>query len=182
MKCLFVADESFGSLPPADDNPWCRRTDRARLRRRNRRSVAHAPIAGRRRLSGPRSKTLSIREVDYVGGSSKCGDRRVRTLLYEAANVMLTRYNGQLKLKEGHSQSRGRSSMCRACIALARRLAIIMHAMLRTEPSSSQRRPKDHGDGDRKERRPREGADDGADPFVIATCRGLRNYHLICLS
>src|SRR3954454_9797509 len=31
-------------------------------------------------------------EVDYTGGISKCGDRRVRTLLYEAANVMLTRY------------------------------------------------------------------------------------------
>ena len=31
-------------------------------------------------------------EVEYVGGISKCGDRRVRTLLYEAANVMLTRY------------------------------------------------------------------------------------------
>ena len=38
-------------------------------------------------------------EVDYVGGISKCGDRRVRTLLYEAANLMLTRYKGQLKLK-----------------------------------------------------------------------------------
>jgi hypothetical protein len=42
-------------------------------------------------------------------------------------------------------------------------LSGIMHAMLWTEPSPSQRRPKDHGDGDRKERRPREGADDGAD-------------------
>jgi transposase len=38
-------------------------------------------------------------EVDYTGGISKCGDRRVRTLLYEAANVMLTRYKGPLKLK-----------------------------------------------------------------------------------
>jgi transposase len=28
-------------------------------------------------------------EVDYVGGISKCGDRWVRTLLYEADNVML---------------------------------------------------------------------------------------------
>jgi hypothetical protein len=27
-------------------------------------------------------------------------DGRVRTLLYEAANVMLTRYKGQLKLKD----------------------------------------------------------------------------------
>src|ERR1700677_910228 len=157
MKCLFVADESFRK-PAADDNPWCRPADRARLHRRNRRSAAHPPIAGRRRLSGPRSKTLSIREVDYVGGSSKCGDRRVRTLLYEAANVMLTRYNGQLKLKEWAFAIARRSSMRKARIALARRLAIIMHAMLRTEPSSSQRRPKDHGDGDRKERRPRVGA------------------------
>jgi hypothetical protein len=33
-------------------------------------------------------------EVDYVGGISKCGDRRVRTLLYEAGNVVLTRYKG----------------------------------------------------------------------------------------
>jgi transposase len=30
-------------------------------------------------------------EVDYTGSISKCGDKRVRTLLYEAANVMLTR-------------------------------------------------------------------------------------------
>ena len=89
-------------------------------------------------------------EVDYVGGISKCGDRRVRTLLYEAANVMLTRYNGQLKLKEWTFAIAKRSSMRKARIALARRLAIIMHATLR-EPSSSQRRPRDHGDGDRIE-------------------------------
>ena len=31
-------------------------------------------------------------EVDYTGSISKCGDRRMRILLYEAANVMLTRY------------------------------------------------------------------------------------------
>ena len=37
-------------------------------------------------------KRYQSREVDYVGGISKSGDRRVRTLLYEAANVMLTRY------------------------------------------------------------------------------------------
>jgi len=39
-------------------------------------------------------------EVDYTGHISKAGDRRVRTLLYEAANVMLTRYKGALKLKD----------------------------------------------------------------------------------
>src|SRR3984893_15025926 len=39
-------------------------------------------------------------EVDFIGSISKCGDRRLRTLLYEAANVMLTRYKGTLKLKD----------------------------------------------------------------------------------
>ena len=70
-------------------------------------------------------------EVDYVGGISKCGDRRVRTLLYEAANVMLTRYKGQLKLKDWAFAIARRSNMRKARIALARRLAVIMHAMLR---------------------------------------------------
>ena len=53
-------------------------------------------------------------EVDYVGGISKCGDRRVRTLLYEAANVMLTRYNGQLKLKDWAFAIARRSTMRKA--------------------------------------------------------------------
>src|SRR5215471_13076868 len=70
-------------------------------------------------------------EVDYTGGISKCGDRRVRTLLYEAANVMLTRYKGPLKLKDWALAIAKRSTMRKARIALARRLAIIMHAMLR---------------------------------------------------
>ena len=59
--------------------------------RRSRDVGAYLGLVPRRYQSG---------EVDYVGGISKCGDRRVRTLLYEAANVMLTRYKGQLKLKD----------------------------------------------------------------------------------
>lgn len=70
-------------------------------------------------------------EVDYVGSISKVGDRRVRTLLYEAANVILTRYKGDLKLKDWALAIAERTNMRRARIALARRLAIIMHAMLR---------------------------------------------------
>ncbi len=70
-------------------------------------------------------------EVDYTGGISKCGDRRVRTLLYEAANVMLTRCKRPLKLKDWTFAIAKRSTMRRARIALACRLAIIMHAMLR---------------------------------------------------
>jgi transposase len=70
-------------------------------------------------------------EVDFTGSISKCGDCRVRTLLYEAANVMLTRFKAPLELKDWALKIAGRSSMRKARVALARRLAIIMHAMLR---------------------------------------------------
>jgi len=39
-------------------------------------------------------------EINYTGSISKCGDRRARAPLYEAANGMLTRYKGPLKLKD----------------------------------------------------------------------------------
>src|SRR6202163_291791 len=90
--------------------------------RRSRDIGAYLGLVPRRYQSG---------EVDYTGGISKCGDRRVRTLLYEAANVMLTRYKGPLKLKDWAFAIAKRSTMRKARIALARRLAIIMHAMLR---------------------------------------------------
>ncbi|SDG36944.1 IS110 family transposase [Sulfitobacter delicatus] len=72
-------------------------------------------------------------EVDYVGSISKRGDTRVRTLLYEAANVMLTRYAGPLKLKEWALAIGARSTMRKARVALARRLAIVLHAMMRDQ-------------------------------------------------
>src|SRR5215472_41151 len=90
--------------------------------RRSRDIGAYLGLVPRRYQSG---------EVDYTGGISKCGDRRVRTLLYEAANVMLTRYKGSLKLKHWAFAIAKRSTMRKARIALARRLAVIMHAMLR---------------------------------------------------
>src|SRR5271169_964725 len=90
--------------------------------RRSRDIGAYFGLVPRRYQSG---------EIDYVGSISKCGDRRVRTLLYEAANVMLTRYKGQLKLKDWAFAIAKRSTMRKAKVALARRLAIIMHAMLR---------------------------------------------------
>lgn len=95
--------------------------DPARFRR-SRDVGAYLGLVPRRYQSG---------EIDYVGSISKCGDRRVRTLLYEAAHVMLTRYKGELKLKNWALAIAQRSTMRKARIALARRLAIIMHAMLR---------------------------------------------------
>src|SRR5918995_150156 len=90
--------------------------------RRSRDIGAYLGLVPRRYQSG---------EVDYTGSISKCGDRRTRSLLYEAANVMLTRYKGPLKLKDWALAIAARSTMRKARIALARRLAIIMHSMLR---------------------------------------------------
>lgn len=95
--------------------------DPARFRR-SRDLGAYLGLVPRRYQSG---------EVDYTGSISKVGDRRVRTLLYEAANVMLTRYKGALKLKDWALAIARRSNKRKARIALARRLAIIMHAMLK---------------------------------------------------
>ena len=55
----------------------------------------------------------------------------MRTLLYEAANVMLTRTKAELKLKTWALAIAKRSGLRKARVALARRLAVIMHAMLR---------------------------------------------------
>jgi transposase len=90
--------------------------------RRSRDLGAYLGLVPRRYQSG---------EIDYAGRISKAGDRRVRTLLYEAANVMLTRYKGELKLKSWALAIARRSTLRQARVALARRLAIIMHAMLR---------------------------------------------------
>jgi transposase len=67
-------------------------------------------------------------EIDYTGSISKCGDGRLRTLLYEAANVMLTRYSGSLALKIWALDIAQRSTMRKARVALARRLADVCHA------------------------------------------------------
>src|ERR1700691_4652436 len=87
--------------------------------RRSRDVGAYLGLVPRRHQSG---------EIDYVGGISKCGDRRGRTPLYEAAHVMSTPSKG---LKDGPFGIAKRSTSRKPRIALARRLGIIMHAMLR---------------------------------------------------
>jgi hypothetical protein len=72
----------------------------------------------------------------------------VRTLLYEAANVMLTRYKGQLKLKDWAFAIAKRSTMRKARVALARRLGIICTRCCETGQSSH--RPKLRNPRDRR--------------------------------
>jgi hypothetical protein len=67
--------------------------------------------------------------LSSVSTSQRNFSRPSRTLLYEAANVMLTRCRGQLKIKDWAFAIARRSTMRKARVAPA--LAIIMHAMLR---------------------------------------------------
>jgi transposase len=69
--------------------------------------------------------------VDVQGHISKAGDGEVRHPLYEAASIMLTKYRGFSSLKAWGLKIAKRRGHSRACVAVARRLAVIMHAMWR---------------------------------------------------
>lgn len=70
-------------------------------------------------------------ELDWTGRITKQGDSTVRKLLYEAANSILTRTRQTFALKSWALKIAKRRGLRKARVALARRLAVIMHAMLR---------------------------------------------------
>jgi transposase len=70
-------------------------------------------------------------EVDYKGHISRRGDHHLRGLLYEAASVILTRSSAESDLRAWGLKLRERVGFKRAAVALARKLAVTMHAMLR---------------------------------------------------
>ena len=70
-------------------------------------------------------------QTDYTGRISKIGDASVRTALYEAAHIMLTKpLKGCSQLKSWAMRIARRAGMRKAKVALARKLAVIMHRML----------------------------------------------------
>src|ERR1700726_2128473 len=70
-------------------------------------------------------------ETDYTGRISKIGDTAVREALYLAAHVMLTKpVKGCSELKGWAMRIARRAGHKKAKVALARRLAVIMHRML----------------------------------------------------
>lgn len=81
---------------------------------------AHAGLTPKRYQSG---------EIDYDGGISKCGDAMLRTMLYEAAQSMLTHSRKWSWLKAWAMRVAQRRGMRRATVALARRIAVILHRM-----------------------------------------------------
>jgi transposase len=66
-------------------------------------------------------------ETDVVGKITKVGDVMVRTALFEAANVMLTRSTQTSRLKAWAQDLARRRGTKRAIVALARKLGVILH-------------------------------------------------------
>ena len=88
--------------------------------RRSRTVAAHLGLTPRRFQSG---------EIDFDGHISRAGDANVRSTLYVAANSMMTRSSQWSPLKAWGmklAQTRGHK---RAVIAVARKLAVILHRM-----------------------------------------------------
>jgi transposase len=66
-------------------------------------------------------------EIDRTGAISKCGDEMMRAMLYEAAHILLVRTTKWSWLKAWAMKIAKRRGLKKAVVALARRLAVIMH-------------------------------------------------------
>jgi transposase len=90
---------------------------------RSRAVGAHLGLTPRQYQSG---------EIDRSGRISRCGDGLARTLLYEAAVVILTRVKRPSSLKDWALMIARRSGPGKARVALARKLSVILHSVWRS--------------------------------------------------
>ncbi len=90
--------------------------------RRSRSVGAYCGLTPRRHASG---------ETDWNGRISKCGDTLLRSYLFEAAGALLTRTQKWCALKAWGLRLAKRVGMKKAKVAVARKLAIILHRMWR---------------------------------------------------
>lgn len=81
-------------------------------------------------------------ETQIMGRISKCGNAYVRSLLFEAANCILTRTTKWSKLKAWGMKIQRKHGYKKAVIAVARKLAIIMYRMLITRKEFTHGEPK----------------------------------------
>jgi len=72
-------------------------------------------------------------QIDRRGHVTKAGDGSVRTALYEAATTLLGRVVRWSALKNWGLRVARRSGMKKARVAVARKLAVILHSMWRTQ-------------------------------------------------
>jgi transposase len=88
--------------------------------KRSRSVGAYIGLTSRRHASG---------EVDWTGRISKCGDTMLRSYLFEAAGVLLTRVPKWSALKAWGVRLAKRNGLRKAKVAVARKLAVILHRM-----------------------------------------------------
>ena len=88
--------------------------------RRSRDVGAHLGLTPRRYQSG---------ETDVQGRISRCGDELARTALYEAAHSLLIRSTKWSALRAWGMNVAKRRGMAHARVAVARKLAVILHRM-----------------------------------------------------
>lgn len=94
--------------------------DRPDRFRRSRDVGAHLGLTPARYQSG---------ETDIQGKVSRCGDELARTALYEAAHTLLVRSRKWSSLRAWGMQIAKRRGLARARVAVARKLAVILHRM-----------------------------------------------------
>ena len=87
---------------------------------RSRSVAAHFGLTPTRYQSG---------EIDHAKGISKCGDSSIRWVLVEAAGALLRISKRSSPLKEWGLAVAKRRGMPKAIVAVARRLAVILHRM-----------------------------------------------------
>jgi transposase len=107
-------------IGPINALAFCAAIDDPGRFRRSRSVGVYFGLTPRRHSSG---------EVDWAGRISKCGDTMVRSYLFEAAGVLLTRVPQWCKLKAWGLRLSRRIGFKKAKIAVARKLAVIMHRM-----------------------------------------------------
>jgi len=78
---------------------------------------------------GLTSRRYQSGEVDWTGRISKCGDGMMRSLLYTAAHVLLTRVSKWCPLKAWGMRLAKKIGAKKAKVAVARKLATILHRM-----------------------------------------------------
>jgi transposase len=68
-------------------------------------------------------------EIDRAGAVSKCGDRLTRSLLFEAAGTLLFRNKQPSALRDWGLRLVRRVGRKKACVAVARKLAVLLHRL-----------------------------------------------------
>ncbi len=109
-------------IGPINALAFCAAVDDPSRFRRSRSVGAYFGLTPRRHASG---------EVDWTGRISKCGDAMVRSYLFEAAGVLLTRVPQWCRLKAWGLRLVKRIGFKKAKVAVARKLAVILHRMWR---------------------------------------------------